>query len=355
MDIEEMFKKFEEMWFCKEVKRKISSSFEFNNSQFYRWLDDDKKWLLDLIKAEKIVEKSSKHYLWKSFSSPLWDYAVTSYFVNFQYFIELLHIHGKKMWLTKKMIDYSNNWWDDLYISLRLSLIWYYKASFFHLRSFMENYFKMVWEYSIKRWKVDVETKEFKGIKDTVKVKFRYLTSHNKNKKLAKNDINLDYLFDGEEFAKIYDYLSKYIHNKKHIKNNYVDTIEFNEEIFDKYLRISWLVMLLTIRLVYGFMEKEIEKQWIKNIQKPIKWERNYYRYMIWEMIYWDMFYDLFEDKISRDFFKNEVKIDAEKLYPKLKETIKDLKMYNKLRKQSWWNHNKYMDLVEERFNSKKK
>ena len=33
---------------------------------------------------------------------------------------------------------------DDLYISLRLSLMWQYKSSFFHLRSFMENYFQMI-------------------------------------------------------------------------------------------------------------------------------------------------------------------------------------------------------------------
>jgi hypothetical protein len=52
-------------------------------------------------------------------------------------------------------------------------------------------------------------------------------------------------------------------------------------------------------------------------------------------MIFGDMFYDLYEDKVNRDFLKNEVKIDAEKLYPKLKENIKDLEKYKELRKQS--------------------
>lgn len=118
-------------------------------------------------------------------------------------------------------------------------------------------------------------------------------------------------------------------------------------------MRLSWLVMLLTIRVVYGFMEKEIEKQWIKPLQNPVPWERNYYRYLIWEMILWDMFYELYEDKINRDFFKDEVKIDAEKLYPKLKETIKDSEMYDKLRNQAWWDKNKYMDLLEERYKNK--
>jgi hypothetical protein len=93
--------------------------------------------------------------------------------------------------------------------------------------------------------------------------------------------------------------------------------------------------MLLTIRLVYGFTEKSMEKQWLHTIQKPIAWSPSYYRRIIGEMIHGDMFYDLYENKHSRDFFKNEVKIDAEKLYPRLKETIKDMKMYDKLKKES--------------------
>lgn len=350
MDIEDIFKKWEDLWFLKKVKRKINYLFEFYGSQLYRWLDNDKKWLKDLIKAEKQVEKSSKYFLWKRFSRLIfWDYAITSYFVNFQYFVELLNVHGWKMWLTKKMISYSNDWWDDLYVSLRLSLMWHYKWAFFHLRSFMENYFMMVWEYSIKEWKVDIETKEFRRMKNAVKPKFIYLTSREKNKKLLENNIDLSYLFDWEEFAKIYDYLSKFTHNKKQIRDNYVDTISFNEEIFDKYMRLSSLVILLTIRLVYGFMEKEIKKQWVKIIQNPIPRERNYYRYIIWEMISWDMFFDLYEDKVNREFLKKEVKIDAEKLYPKLKETIKDLKMYDNLRKHAWWDHDKFLDLVYEK------
>lgn len=354
MSIDKLFKKWENLAFAKKIKRKVNHLWEFKNSQLYRWLNNDKKWLKHLIEAEKKVEKSSKYFLWKRFSKPLfWDYAITSYFINFQYFVELLNVHGKKMWLTKKMINYSNDWWDDLYVSLRLSLLWHYKWSFFHLRSFMENYFMMVWEYSIKRGKVDIETKEFKWIKHAVKTKFRYLTSSKKNKKLSENNIDLTYLFDGEEYAKIYDYLSKYTHNNKQIKNDYIDTISFNDEIFEKYMRLSSLVLLLSVRLVYGFMEKEIEKQWLKSIEKPIPRERNYYRYIVWEMIYWDMFYDLYEDKVSREFFKNEVKIDTKKLYPKLKETIKDLKMYQKLRKKAWWDHNKFLDSVYERKYSK--
>lgn len=355
MDFEEILKKGEEMWFIKNIKRKMSYSFKFNNSQFYIWLNKDKKGLKDLIKAEKLVEKSSKYYLWKKIWKPLWEYSITSYFVNFQYFVELLNLHGIKMWLTKKILIHNNNWWEDLYISLRLSLMWHYKSSFFHLRSFMENYFQMVWEYSIKVWKVDTETKEFKWINNTVKNKFRYLTSSEKNKKLTENNINLDYLFNWEVYVKIYNYLSEYAHNKKQIKNNYSDTIMFNEEIFDKYMRLSWLVMLLTIRLVYWFMKKEMEKQWIKVIQNPIPYERNYYRYIIWEMVYWDMFYLLYEDKISRDFFKKEVKIDVEKLYPKLKESIKEMKMFDKLNKKAGWNHDKFLDLFWERIDKKNK
>lgn len=175
-----------------KFRNKLKFLFNFYDSQLYRWLNNDKKWLKDLIKAEKEVEKLSKRKLWNRFSKFHWDYTITSYFVNFQYFVELINIHGEEMWLTKSMLYYNNNWWDDLYISLRLSLMWHYKSSFFHLRSFMENYFQMIWEYSIKVWKVDIETKEFKDIKEKVKPKFRYLTSIIKNKKLAENNINLD-------------------------------------------------------------------------------------------------------------------------------------------------------------------
>lgn len=356
MNIDSLFKKLENLGFAKKVKRKINYLFEFNNSQLNNWLEGDKKWLKHLIKAEKSVEKHSKFFLWKRFSKTLfWDYAITSYFVNFQYFVELLNTHGTEMWLSKKMNNHNNDWWDDLYISLRLSLMWHYKWSFFHLRSFMENYFMIVWEHAIKTWKIDIETKEFKKIKYAVKPKFRYLTSPNKNKNLKENNIDLSYLFDWNEYAKIYDYLSKFTHNEKQVKENYSDTIVFNEEIFDKYMRISSLVILLTIRCVYAFMEKEIEKQWLKSIKKPIPRERNFYRYIIWEMIYGDMFYDLYEDKINRDFLKDEVKIDAEKLYPKLKETIKDLEMYKKLRKQAWWDHDIFLDLVYKWKNNWKK
>lgn len=349
MDIDNLFNKLEKLWFAKKVKRIKNYYYKFNNSQLYLWLKEDKKWLKNLISSEKKVEKSSKYFLWKKFSNPILEYAITDYFVNFQYFVEFINIYWEKIDLTKEMINHNNDWWDDLYISLRLSLMWHYKWAFFHLRSFMENYFMMIWEYSIKVWKVDIETKEFKDIKEKVKPKFRYLTSNIKNKKLAENNINLDYLFDWEEYAKIYDYLSKFTHNKKQIKNNYSETIIFNEEIFDKYMRLSSLIMLLTIKLSYAFMEKEIEKYRLNSIQNPVPYERNYYRYIIQEMIFWDMFYDLYENRINRDFLKNEVNIDAEKLYPKLKETIKDYEKYKELRIKSWWNHDKFLDLVNER------
>lgn len=355
MNIENIFKKWKNLWFAKKIKRNISYSYEFNNSQLYKWLNDDKKWLKDLIKAEKEVEKLSKRKLWNKFSEFHWDYTITSYFVNFQYFVELLNIYGEKMWLTQSMLDYNNNWWEDLYISLRLSLMWHYKSSFFHLRSFMENYFQMILDYSIKKWIVDLNNPEFKKLlrKHSVSPKIIFLTSFDKNIKLKDFNINLDYLFDWEEYSKIYKYLSWYTHLERRVKNNYSETIAYNEEVFDKYMRLSGLIMLLTIRLVFWFMEEEIKKQWLNTIQNPIPWERNFYRYIIWEMIFWDMFYELYEDKINRDFFKNEVKIDAEKLYPKLKETIKDLEMYSKLRKQAWWDYDKYMGLVEERYKNK--
>lgn len=353
MDLNEIFEKWKLMRIISDIKRKSSDLSSFQNSQFYQWLNNDKKWLKDLIKAEKSVEKLSKRKLWNRFSKFHWDYLVTNYFVNFQYFVELLNVYGSEIWLTQTMLDYNNDWWDDLYISLRLSLMWHYKSSFFHLRSFMENYFQMIWDYSIKVWKVDTTTKEFLDIKDKVKPKFRYLTSNTKNKKIIENNINLDYLFDWEEYAKIYDYLSKFTHNKNKLRFTYSETINFNDEIFEKYMRLSWLVMFLTIRVIYWFMEKEIESQWLKPLQKPIPGEMNYYRYPIWEMIFWDMFYELYEDKINREFLKNEVKIDAEKLYPRLKETIKDLEMYDKLRKQAKWDHDKFLDLVFERRQNK--
>ena len=350
MDFAHIFKKWEELWFTKEVKkRQINYFSEFKNSQFFRWLNSDKRGLKHLMELEKQVEKESKYFIWKNISHPLSDYSVTSYFVNFQYFVEFINIHGRKIKLLKDMRVYANDWWEDLYVSLRLSLMWHYKTSFFHLRSFMENYFMMIWEHSLRYWKIDTEWKGFKWTKNKIKPKFRYLTSNEKNKQLFRNNINLDYLFDWEEFCKIYDYLSKITHNRTKIKTNYSETISFDEDLLDKYLMLSWLVMLLTIRLVYGFLEKDIKQQWMKTIEKPVPWTRNDYRYIIWEMIFGDMFYDLYENKKSRDFFKNEVWIDAERLYPKLKETIKDHDMYNSLRKKAGWDHDKFIQLVYER------
>lgn len=330
MDLKEIFEKWKIMWTISDIKRKSSDLSSFQNSQFYKWLNNDKKWLKDLIKAEKSVEKLSKRKLWNRFSKFHWDYLFTNYFVNFQYFVELLNVYGSEMWLTKSTLNYNNDWWENLYISLRLSLMWHYRSSFFHLRSFMENYFQMVLDYSIQKWIVDVNNPEFKNLlkKYSVTPKIIFLTSFEKNNRLKDFNINLDYLFDWCEYSKIYKYLSWYIHIEGRVKNNYSETIIFNEEIFEKYMRLSWLVMILTIRLVYWFMEKEIESQWLKPLLKPIPWEMNYYRYPIWEMIFWDLFYELYEDKINREFFKNEVWIDAEKLYPKLKETIKDLEIY---------------------------
>jgi len=350
MNVEDIFDKMINSWFAKKITRKkVNYLSDFYESQLYKWINDDKNWLKHLIEAEKQVEKSSKHFIWKKMSHPFWEYSVTSYFVNFQYFVELINVHGEEIWFSKDIHYYANDWWEDLYVSLRLSLMWHYKSSFFHLRSFMENYFMMVWEYSIEHWKIDLESNAYKRIwKHAVTRKFKYLTSSEKNKKLAEHDIDLDYLFDGEEFSKIYDYLSKITHNKTNVKTDYSKTIAFDEDMFDKYLMLSWLVMLLTIRLVYWFTEKSMEKQWLHNIQKPISWSPSYYRRIIWEMIHGDMFYDLYENKHSRNFFKNEVKIDAEKLYPRLKETIKDMKMYDKLRKEAKWDHDKYMDLVYE-------
>ncbi len=335
MNFDDIFEKLERLWFAKKIKRKrVNYLSEFYWSQLYRWVNRDKNGLKHLMVAERWVEKSSKYFIWKKMFYPSSDYNITNYFANFQYFVELINVHGRKIWFLKDMRIYANNGWDDLYVSLRLSLMWHYKSSFFHLRSFMENYFMMVWEHSLKYWKVDTEWKNFKWTKNKIKPKFRYLTSSEKNSKLAEHNINLDYLFDWEEFVKIYDYLSKITHNIKSVKVDYSETITFDEDTFDKYLMLSWLVMILIIRLVYGFTEKSMEKQWWNTIQKPVPWSPSYYKRIIWEMIHWDMFYDLYENKHSRDFFKNDVGIDAEKLYPKLNETIKNMKRYQQSKKK---------------------
>jgi hypothetical protein len=150
MIIEDLFNNLEKEWFLKKTKKKFSNLFEFNNSQLYSWLYQwDKKWLKHLIKQEKEIEKMSKNFLWKQ-TSKLSGYTLDSYYVNFQFIVELLNRYPKQLLLNKELLKYNNNGWDDMYVSLRLSLMWHHRTSFFHLRSFIENYFELVWWYAEK-------------------------------------------------------------------------------------------------------------------------------------------------------------------------------------------------------------
>lgn len=353
----------EKEWFLQETKKEFSNLFEFNNSQLYSWLYEwDKKWLKHLIKQEKKIEKLSKNFLGKQTSKPS-GYTLDCYYVNFQYIVELLNRYPKQLWLNKKLLVYNNNGWDDMYVSLRLSLMWHHRTSFFHLRSFIENYFELVWWYTeknnylsqsklIKLWLINKKTWEISE-KITPRMKyFSYSWSEEISwKRVNYHDISCDYYFHWEELAKVYNYLSKITHLEWLSNFSQWDNLEYNEKYLDLYYRLWGLVMLLVSRMLYGFMSHNIEKVWMNEVEKPIPWSPSYYRRIIWEMMGDNgLFYDLYEDKLGRKLFlnKNWVWLDIYRHCYDSEERINHLKTLDKLRKKSWWDRELYKKLIRE-------
>lgn len=361
MNIELLFEKLKKDWLMWEAKKKFSNSWLFKNSQVFSWLKEwDKKGIDELIRAEKEIEKLSKNYLWHHQNRLSW-YTLDSYYVNFQYIVELLNRYPKELKLNKKLLSYNNSWFDDMYVSLRLSLMWHYRTSFFHLRSFIENYFELVWWYSEKNWYLSKSklitlwliNKKTWEISEKISPRMKYFSFSWKVQEWWKeknlHNFSSDYYFHWEELSKVYHYLSKFTHLENDLNLSYSDQLKYNEKYLDLYYRLWWLALILVSRMLYSFMSHNIEKVWLNPLIKPIPWERNYYRYVIWEMI-WDnwLFYDLYEDKVGRKLFlhKNWMWLDVNRLIWDAEDKIKDIKMYDRLRKEAWGDRGVYKELI---------
>lgn len=289
----------------KKILREINWDVHKGTDQFWTGLNNDKKWMNEFISREienqsKSIEIISKKYSW------IKDFPATSYFVNYQYLLEFIIRFQVELWLTEKETYFFEDWFEDLYIALRLALQWHYRTSYIHMRSFLEKNITIIYTYCKRN-------KYFEGVEYTEQ--WDYARTIELFTKIWKwESWNFEAYFDAGEYNKLYAYTSKHTHfNKKFANFNY--NIDFSEETLVQCMETIWMCMFMSWGMFYAFLSEKIELYWLTTLLKPIPYERSFYRYVIWDLLKWcdTMIFNTINEKRLNDFFVNEIKLDVDK------------------------------------------
>lgn len=291
----------------KKIFRKIKKLIRLKSSIFWNWFND-KYWIKKIIKEEQLETKQNMRTLSNMFS--LWNHLLNSY-INFQYVTEFFTRFRKELGINESDILYLDSGFKDLGVSIRLATLWYYKSSYFHLRRFIEAYIAIVWNSLYKN--ID---------KKRIWDKMEYLNGIN-------NQVDKIY-FRASELYKIYDYLSTtQVHGHKDKNINVIN--------FKSFVSIWSMTFLIVNNMLYTFFQDKIEKHRTKDIENPVKWERNYYRYIFWYLFTCDAYiFDSIElDPDLKRFYRAEVKLDPRGvIWNHYKERVKNLGDINQYMRQ---------------------
>lgn len=326
--------------FITESNKKRSERSEFYWSQFYGGLNDDKKGIGALMKKEKENERKSIHFLWRAFSRLSKSYEFLDSYVPFQYLVELFDRYHEEFWIPQESLKYLHDWLDDLILSIRGAMSGHYRSGYFHLRSFIENYFELVWTYcEANHFLNEDKLKSYRT--GSITPRMRYFSTFWKyNKENTDNRFSLDFYFHGYEMEKLYNIISESVHVKNNTGKDYSVNLDFNEQELDEFCRVWGITLIMVSRMLYGFFAHKVEQYWLEPLLKPVPYEMNYYRYVIWSLMRNDIwiFNLLYERPRDRKFFlweQSKYKFDIQNFYFGATDKMQDYDMIDEISKET--------------------
>lgn len=273
-----------------------------------------------------------------------------------QLFKEFILKFSKQFSFTQKEINLFISAYNDLKLSFRLVLLWYYDAAWKYLRSYFKKNISILFYVLQNKWYKFNKKKKY--VKLMEKIAFCMenwqLSKFNSNNKWK--DCYNEYYFPWNEkekkteVYKIYEYYSeKFIHNW-----NLKLEIDFNKKEFLRYKRLFQITIYYVARLYKVTIWEDIEKYLLEKVNNVVEWWRdrysNYLKYFFQENWFlsnqYSWWYNMFtENKDFRKLLENEIWIKIENIIEK--DYLKDQQNHDKLWKQANYDKDKYQELWE--------
>jgi len=274
-----------------------------------------------------------------------------------QLFKEFILKFSNEFDFTDREIKLFISAYNDLKLSFRLALLWYYDAAGKYLRSYFEKNISILFSVLQNKW---YEFKKNKQINLRDKISFCMenwqLSKFNLNNKWK--DCYNEYYFPWNEkekkteVYKIYKYYSeKFIHNW-----NLELKVEFDKKEFLRYKWLYQITIYYIARLYKVTIWEDIEKYLLEKVDNVVEWWRDYYFNYLKPFFQENWFLSnqyswwynmLTENEDFRELLENEIWIKMENII--WKDYIKDQKENEKLWKKVNWDKDKYLELREEK------
>lgn len=327
------------------------------NYNIYKEIDIFNFGVYELGDKEKIIYDKSYKFLMKD-NDLLYD------FYYLQLLLELVTRFKKEMNISDRSSNYLNVAIEDIKLSFRFQLLWYYNTSWIHLRWFFEKVIHFIIYYYIDSWKIkEIEItkgwKEVSFVGKTLKEKINSclkiweLSYHNLENQ--GKEVFDKYYFPTSEVLKLYAHYSyDYVHSWTPTSQ-----IQFEE---NEYKEIQFL-MKITFIFIWRFIAvtiwETIEKYRKHEILKQVDDRPCYWHYLQFFFGYNKIFsnqfsgiYNLIHDNpYIKDFTYNKLLLVREELFSK--EYLDEIDLHDKFWKESWRDKDKYADLREQYYNNK--
>lgn len=274
-------------------------------------------------------------------------------FYNFELLVEMFNRFKNEIWFSEETIWYLNLAFEELKISFRFNMIWYYISAHIHLRLFIENIINFVYYFCKDKWIIKFNEWDNKKLK--IEKSFKAWIDL---WKIADENFSYDiYYFNIDEYYKIYSYLSnKFIH-----KSN-INEIKFIEKEFNDYSVVFSFTLIFSARLINMCLADEIDKYQKYRVLNIVEFDHPYYfnhiKYLLWfngffTNIYSEIYNTIHDHKkMNYDLIINKMWLTLDKIISP--EYLERCRIADECLKDSKWNKEKYADLMLERYYNKK-
>lgn len=274
-------------------------------------------------------------------------------FYNFELLVELFNRFKNEIWFSEESIWFLNLAFEELKISFRFNMIWYYTSAHIHLRLFIENIINFVYYFCKDKWLIKFNYWDNKKLK--IEKCFKaWIELWKKVNTSYEEDIK--YYFNTDEYYKIYSYLSNsFIH-----KSN-INEIKFIEKEFNDYSVVFSFTLIFSARFINNCLAEEIDKYQKYRVLNVVEFDHPFYfnhiKYLIWfnwffTNIYSEI-YNIIHDhnKMNYDLIINKVWLTLDKIISP--EYLEKCRISDECSKEAKWDKEKYSDLMLERYYNK--
>jgi len=274
-----------------------------------------------------------------------------------QLFKEFILKFSEQFSFTKKEINLFISAYNDLKLSFRLVLLWYYDAAWKYLRSYFEKNISILFYVLQNRWYEIKKNKKYYNLSDKIAFCMEnwQLSKFNPNNKWK--DCYNEYYFpwnEKEKKAEVYRIYEYYSNNFIHNWNLKLE-VNFNKKELLRYKWLFQITIYYIARLYKVTIWEDIEKYLLEEVDYVVEWWQNrysnYLRYFFQENWFLSNQYSwwynmLTENEDFRKLLEDDIWIKMEKIIEK--GYIKEQQYHDKLWKKAKWNRDIYWKLWEE-------